>query len=93
MPATAGGRDGQRIVYGIRPEHLDLAETAGAAAEVSVVEPTGAEILVFTRMAGSERRWSSRSATSLRPGDKIGLAPVLESVHVFDKASGKRLGH
>ncbi|MCB1992440.1 MAG: TOBE domain-containing protein, partial [Geminicoccaceae bacterium] len=97
LPADSGGQDGQEIVYGIRPEHLTLvpeAEGQGAApAEVIVVEPTGAEILVVTRFAGNEAQAVFKDRHPLRPGDRIGLAPILESVHVFDKASGQRLGH
>ena len=97
LPADSGGRDGQEVVYGIRPEHLRLvpeAEGEGiASAEVVVVEPTGAEILVITRFAGNEAQAVFRDRHPLRPGDRIGLSPILESVHVFDKASGQRLGH
>ena len=51
-----GGSDGRPAVYGIRPEHLSIGDTAALPAEVSVVEPTGSETQVFAMSAG--RRWS-----------------------------------
>src|SRR5690606_12096464 len=73
LPPNAGGRDGQRIVYGIRPEHLDLTDGSGGGlpAEVVVVEPTGAEILVFTQMAGQDVAVVFKERYKFQPGDKI----------------------
>ncbi|MFZ8941217.1 MAG: ABC transporter ATP-binding protein, partial [Gemmobacter sp.] len=41
-PEVAGLAPGTAVTYGVRPEHLDLADT-GLAARVAVVEPTGSE--------------------------------------------------
>jgi len=95
LPADAGGADGQEVVYGIRPEHLALVgegeATSAAPAEVVVVEPTGADILISTRFAGSEAHAVFRERHVLRPGDRIHLAPDLGAVHIFDKVSGQRI--
>jgi multiple sugar transport system ATP-binding protein len=95
LPPTAAGQDGQPIVYGVRPEHLQFvpadSRDGTLGAEVVVVEPTGAETLVVTRVAGSDLSAIFRERHRLNPGDRIGLAPDLSSVHVFDKASGRRL--
>jgi multiple sugar transport system ATP-binding protein len=95
LPRDVGGADGQEVVYGIRPEHLALVgenEAAGAPpAEVIVVEPTGADILINTRFAGGEAQAVFRERHTLQPGDRIHLAPDLGAVHVFDKVSGKRI--
>jgi multiple sugar transport system ATP-binding protein len=91
MSPDGGGRDGQKVVYGIRPEHLDLAESGGLEAEVAVVEPTGAEILVFTRLAGQDVAVVFKERHKFRPGDKIGLTPHAGTMHVFDKESGQRI--
>jgi multiple sugar transport system ATP-binding protein len=92
LPATTGGRDGQSVVYGIRPEHLDLVDGAGGLpAEVVVVEPTGAEILVFTHLAGQEVAVVFKERHRFHPGDKISLAPHPGTIHLFDKATGDRI--
>ena len=99
LPATIGGvRNNQRVIYGIRPEHLTLNTAAAAAngngnlpSEVVVVEPTGAEILVFTRTAGHEVSAVFRERHAFQPGDRISLTPDLGAVHVFDAETGARL--
>jgi multiple sugar transport system ATP-binding protein len=91
IPATAGGQDGQKIIYGVRPEHLDLTPSDGLPAEVAVIEPTGAETLVFTRMAGQEVSVVFKERHQFRAGDKIGLTPHAGTIHLFDKASGDRI--
>jgi multiple sugar transport system ATP-binding protein len=96
-PPSFGGRDGQAVVYGVRPEHLQLVDgsamghNSGVVAEVSVVEPTGAEILVVTDMAGQVCQAVFKDRHNFRPGDKITLAPHLNAIHLFDKQSGQRL--
>jgi multiple sugar transport system ATP-binding protein len=91
LPPESGGREGQRIVYGVRPEHLNLANGTGVPAEVSVVEPTGAEILVFTKVAGQDVSVVFRERHEFKPGEQIQLAPNLATVHIFDKGSGDRI--
>ena len=92
--ASAVGTDGQAVAYGIRPEHLSLAE-AGAAgavpAEISVIEPTGAETELLVKAGDAQIVLVTHGRTSVRPGDSIGLAVDPPMVHVFDQASGRRL--
>jgi multiple sugar transport system ATP-binding protein len=92
VPPDVAGRDGQPIVYGIRPEHLEFVPAdQGLSVDVVVVEPTGAETLVVSRLAGTEIEAVFRERHRLNPGDRISLAPQLGAVHVFDKATGQRL--
>src|SRR3954466_13989688 len=52
-PQASTAQDGQQVLYGTRPEHMQLADAGdGVATEVVVVEPTGADTQVFTRIAG-----------------------------------------
>src|SRR5881398_493298 len=83
---NASGGDGQRVAYGIRPEHLTLASatTVGAVAgEIIVVEPNGGktELLVPAREAQIVVVTQGRPVVN--PGDKIGLAVDPAMVHVF----------
>ena len=76
------------------PEHLTCAMAGpGLPAEVVVVEPTGAETLWSTRVAGLECKAVFRERHRLEPGERIGLEPQLDQVHVFERASGRRLTH
>ena len=52
-PDLPGLTEGRRVVYGVRPEHLDLADS-GFAAKVVVVEPTGSETHVVMRLGSHD---------------------------------------
>jgi multiple sugar transport system ATP-binding protein len=84
------GWAGKAAVYGIRPEHFSISEH-GIPVQVAVIEPTGSETQVIARLAGQEITGVFRERVQLKPGDTIHLAPDLASVHLFDKATGKRL--
>jgi len=85
-------RDGQRVYYGMRPEHWRLVGgDEGLPAEVVVVEPTGADTLVVCRLAGREIQASFNERHPLKPGQPIRLTPVLESVHLFDRETERRV--
>ena len=91
-PRDALGSDGQRIVFGARPEHLTLGETApGLPATVVVVEPTGADTQVFAKFGDTEITAVFRERHDFRPGEAIRLLPDHERTHLFDAESGKSL--
>jgi multiple sugar transport system ATP-binding protein len=91
MPLDARAQDGQRVLYGMRPEHCALAGRDGLPAEVVVVEPTGADTQLFCRFNGQEVTSLVRDRVDCRAGDRIGLVPDLKRAHLFDAASGARL--
>jgi multiple sugar transport system ATP-binding protein len=91
LPVVPAAKDGQPVTLGLRPEHLTLADD-GIPAEVVVVEPTGPEVQVNARLASGEEIVAMfRERHPFRPGDKIGLKPLGNHVHVFDGETGKRL--
>jgi multiple sugar transport system ATP-binding protein len=94
MPDNAKARatEGQKVVYGSRPEHIDMATgDDGVATEVVVVEPTGADTQVFTKIAGVEVTSIFRERHEFRPGATIRLKPDASRAHLFDAGSGVRL--
>jgi multiple sugar transport system ATP-binding protein len=82
--------DGQPVVYGIRPEHLELAND-GFPAKVAVIEPTGSETMVVVRMGEEEVVALFRERHQFAPGQTVHLRPRLDQVHLFDSASGQRV--
>jgi len=90
LPGLPALEDGREVILGIRPEALELAEE-GLAVTVNVVEPTGAELHVVTRMGEEEVVAVFRERHPLRPGDAVHLRPVAGAVHVFDRETGMRL--
>jgi multiple sugar transport system ATP-binding protein len=92
LPLTEGHHmtDGQPVVYGIRPEHLDLAKD-GIPAKIAVVEPTGPETLVSLRFGESEIVAVFRERHNLAPGQTVHLRPRRGQAHLFDGDSGARI--
>ncbi len=82
--------DGQPVVYGIRPEHLELAND-GFPAKIAVIEPTGSETMVVVRMGETEVVALFRERHQFAPGQTVHLRPRVEQVHLFDSESGQRV--
>jgi multiple sugar transport system ATP-binding protein len=91
LPRGASAADGQRVLYGMRPEHCTISDQGGLPAEVVVVEPTGADTQLFCRFAGQEITSLVRDRVSCRAGDRVALVPDVARAHLFDAASGARL--
>jgi multiple sugar transport system ATP-binding protein len=92
LPSDAAGEEGQRVVFGTRPEHLMLAGgSEGLAAQVVVVEPTGADTQVFAKIGDVLVTAVFRERHEFRAGDSIRLMPDHDRTHLFDAASGKSL--
>jgi len=90
---SPGGTDGQTVKYGIRPEHIGVADqgSGGIAAEVVVVEPMGAATELVVRVADISLTVVTHGRASLRPGDGLSLSPDAGHAHVFDPATGRRI--
>ena len=91
VPRGAKAADGQKVLYGIRPEHCMLADGAGLPSEVVVIEPTGADTQLYCRFNGQELASLIRDRVTCRAGDHILLKPDLGRAHLFDAATGARL--
>ena len=90
-PLQAGGRDGQAVVYGTRPEHLTLSDHGGIPAKVVVMEPTGMDTFVSCRHGSTELCAVFRERHDFAPGSTVHLQPDLQRAHLFDAATGQRL--
>ena len=89
-------RDGREVLFGIRPEHLEpCAESeAKLVAHVDLVEPLGADTLVYGHLdgEGTGARIAARLHASLdaRTG-KLPLRYDPKKAHYFDAATGRRI--
>jgi multiple sugar transport system ATP-binding protein len=94
VAALAAGEPGQAVHYGIRPGDLTLAGS-GIAAQVVVVEPTGAETELLLQLGQGEAAQKFtlvlHGRTEARPGETVHLAMDPAKAHVFDSRSGERL--
>jgi multiple sugar transport system ATP-binding protein len=90
VAGAQAANDGRSVVYGIRPEHLDIADD-GFEAEVVVIEPTGSETQLFARLGQQEIVAVFRERHEFSPGQKIRLKPRAPVAHLFDASSGQRI--
>jgi multiple sugar transport system ATP-binding protein len=89
-PTTVSANEGQKVKYGLRPEHLSL-QPQGIPAEIEVVEPMGAETEVLARVGERTFTVMVHGRASVGPGERVFLAPQAAHAHLFDAASGQRL--
>ncbi len=90
VDAQSGVEDGDAVLYGIRPEHLELAD-GGFPARVSVVEPTGSETLVFLRFGETDIVAVLRDWHDFEPGQIVHLQPRVDRAHLFHSSTGARV--
>ena len=83
--------DGTPAVLGIRPEHFMIDAARGVAAEIVVVEPTGAETQVIARLAGQNVTAVFRQRIDAKPGSSIPLALAPHVAHLFNAETGKAI--
>jgi len=89
-PEGVRGDDGRKVIYGVRPENLDLATNGnGLPASVVVVEPTGADTQVFAKFGATDIAAVFRERHGFSVGETISLAPA--RAHLFDAESGTTL--
>ncbi len=84
------GADGLALTVGIRPEHVRL-DPAGLALQVDLIEPLGSETVVIGRLPDGTLL-SVKVPGAAPPGETLHVSVAAEFAHVFDAATGLRLG-
>jgi multiple sugar transport system ATP-binding protein len=85
------------LIVGVRPEDVEIATDASGAsvvvlpATIEVVEPLGADTLVFASMVGHPMSLRVRPDVRPQRGMSVQLRFDLERAHLFDAVTGKRL--
>jgi sn-glycerol 3-phosphate transport system ATP-binding protein len=88
-------RAGRHVLFGIRPEHLEPCAESQAmlVVEIDLIEPLGADTLVYGRLAShGGARVAARLHSSLDA--RVGKLPLRydpSRVHYFDASSGARI--
>jgi multiple sugar transport system ATP-binding protein len=82
-----------RVIAGIRPEHLSPGD-GGLALKVALVEEAGGDAYIYGQLAGDPGTNVTVRSGPLRaqPGEVISAGVDPARVHLFDVASGERLG-
>ncbi|MDK1390067.1 TOBE domain-containing protein, partial [Sinorhizobium sp. 8-89] len=82
LPMPEGYQGATAAVYGIRPEHLTVADN-GVPATVVVVEPTGSETHVLAKLGPADVNLVLRDRVEFQPGQTVMVAPDQKRVHLF----------
>ncbi len=91
-PLPANTQPGTRpAIYGVRPEHLQLAHEGGVPLMVQVVEPTGSETQVHGRLGDLAVMGAFRERVMVAPGQPIAVTADPALIHLFDRETGTRL--
>jgi multiple sugar transport system ATP-binding protein len=100
MGHRLAGQAGRSVTFGVRPEHLTNTWTAenrdGAGLvpmeiAVDILEPLGADTLVFSRIGDTEIVSRISSTDNVQPGKKTSVHVDMGRTHLFDKDTGVRL--
>jgi multiple sugar transport system ATP-binding protein len=96
--AAAAGKDGMKIVLGLRPENIREAAresgggTVPVTAKVEFVEPLGHEVIVHGRIGDELIVAKVDPHRAPQMGATMTLVIETEAAHLFDTATEKRLG-
>jgi sn-glycerol 3-phosphate transport system ATP-binding protein len=82
---------GKGLTLGIRPEHIELVDSGGVAAEVTSAEYHGADTILTTRVGQESLLLRAPGRLRLAGGAVVRLGWEPGSVHVFDAANGMRV--
>jgi multiple sugar transport system ATP-binding protein len=85
----------ERVVVGIRPEHVQVGPKADGAwsaqARVTVVEPLGPETILHADVGGTALRARVLGMSDVARGDAIRISADPRVALLFDAATGRRL--
>jgi len=90
LPGPCGIEAGRAVIYGIRPQHIALADK-GLDAEITLVEPTGEEMELTLDLGGRDLSVVVPDQPNLKAGARVRLAPRADRALLFDTQSGERL--
>lgn len=88
--ADANVADGRPVVYGIRPEHIEIGK-GGLPVKVAVLEPTGSETQIFGRSQKDTIDAVVKARLNVTPGDEVSFLIDPKQAHIFDRKTGARL--
>ena len=95
-PSRAPFVNGQKVVLGLRPEHVRVDETASGTqashrATVDIEEPMGADNLLWLKLAGQSMSVRIAGQRRYAPGTAVTLSFDMAVASIFDATSENRL--
>ncbi|MEO3989324.1 ABC transporter ATP-binding protein [Pseudocitrobacter cyperus] len=94
LPGSLKVKNGQQVVYTIRPEQVNVVnqeQEDALGAVITAIENTGSDMQLFCDTGGGAFTSVFKQRLAVKEGDKVWLQPKLSGVHLFDAASGERI--
>ncbi|MBV8044822.1 ABC transporter ATP-binding protein [Pluralibacter sp.] len=94
LPPNLQVTHGQKVVYAIRPEQVNVVNDAqddALSATITAIENTGSDMQIFCQTGGGAFTSVFKQRLALQEGETIWLQPRLAGVHVFDADTGMRI--
>ena len=80
------------VILGIRPSHMKISKNGeGLKFQIDVVEPTGADILIYGKINDTECCVQTSERLNLKSGEIIHILPNEDNLHFFDNQSNERI--
>jgi len=89
LPPGFAPLEGQSVSYGIRPEHLAIADH-GIAADVFLVEPTGSVTEIVVKLGAQQIVVVVHERLNIAPGKTVAVVPDVANICLF-ASNGKRM--
>ena len=84
--------DNTDAVLGFRAEHIQLKKDGEISLSIDIIEKLGADSIIYGKDEdGVTICYKENGNTKLNIGDKINLSIGADSIHLFDKNTGKRI--
>jgi len=80
----------EAVRYGIRPEHLVLADS-GLPVAAEVVEPTGSDTMIFGTLGDKAIVINVRERVDITAGARFFVQPMMDNIHLFDDTTTRRI--
>ena len=87
------GRDGEKVILGVRPEHLSLVTDGGIPATALVCEMMGSNVGLHLQI-GQTKAEAVLPASSVGPdmyGAQVCVVPDADHLHFFDPKTEERI--
>lgn len=88
------GKGTRDVVMGVRAEHLEVTvadEPGSFRAIVEISEPLGSETYIYSKFRDQILVARTSGKIVHEPGEVIGLKPMPDSLHIFDRGTDERL--
>ncbi len=91
LPAGTGAKPGQKVICGVRPNDVTIADAGAISTTAMLIERMGHEAQLCAKSADGDFNAIVDKALRVAEGTPVRFDVIPEKVHVFDAATERRL--